>query len=124
MMEKKETVRKHFIPVVTKKETSKVFTSEILYIEKDLRLINIYTYNRVYTYYGKINSLREYLGDNFYKCHNSCIINFENIIRIEDGIFFFEGELTLRIGQNNYQHTKKQYSIFIAENCKRQGQGF
>lgn len=115
-MDNRNVRSKNYIPVVTKKEISKVSTADILYIEKNLRIVNIYTYGRIYSFYGKLNGISERLGENFYKCHNSCIINLDKISRIEDGTFFFEGGITLRIGQNNYQHTKRRYGKFLEEN--------
>ena len=115
-MDGRKIRNKEYIPVVTKKEISRVFTEDILYIEKNLRIVNIYTYGRIYSFYGKLNGISAYLGENFYKCHSSCIINLNKISRIEDGTFFFEGGVTLRIGQNNYQHTRKRYSKFLEEN--------
>lgn len=104
---------KDFIPVITKKETCKVNTREILYIEKELRRINIYTNNRVYSFYGKFNDISKYLGNNFYRCHGSCIVNLDKITRMEDGIFYLDNGQTLRVGQNNYQSARRYYHKFL-----------
>lgn len=102
-----------YIPVITRKEASKVNTKEILYIEKELRRLNIYTGSRVYTFYGKLDDVTKYLDDSFCKCHGSCIVNLNKITRMEDGIFYLENGQTLRVGQNNYQYTKRYYLKFL-----------
>ena len=107
-----------YIPVVTKKTAAKVIVGEILYIETELRIVKIHTINRIHRFYGKIDDVTKYLHDNFYRCHKSCIVNLENIIRMESGIFYFVGGVSLRIGQNNYLHTKNQYIRFLSENVK------
>ena len=109
----KNNLNKNYIPVITRKEASRVNTQEILYIEKELRRLNIYTYNRVYTFYGKLDDVTKYLGDSFYRCHGSCIVNLDKITRMEDGIFYLENGQTLRVGQNNYQYARRYYHKFL-----------
>ncbi|MBR0596777.1 LytR/AlgR family response regulator transcription factor [Sinanaerobacter chloroacetimidivorans] len=107
-----------YIPVITRKESSKVWIKEILYIEKELRLIKIYTAGRVYSFYGKLDDIMKYLDDNFYRCHRSCVVNLDKILRMEKGIFYLEGGKTLRVGQNNYQYTRSYYRRFLEKNDK------
>jgi len=102
-----------YIPVITKKESCIVRIKEILYVEKDLRLVKIHTSERVYTFYGKLEDIMEYLDDRFYRCHRSCIVNFEKIISMEGGNFYLEGGETLRVGQNNYQYTRRHYRMYL-----------
>lgn len=106
--------RINYIPIITKRESSKVHTAEILYLEKDLRRINIYTVSRVYTIYGKFDTITKYLGDSFHKCHGSCIVNLDKIIRMEEGIIYLENGQTLRVGQNSYQSTRRYYHKYLA----------
>ena len=106
----------YYIPVITRKEASRVNIRDIFYIETDLRIINIYTFNRIYRFYGKLDEIVKYLNDNFHRCHKSCVINLEKIVRMEDGVFYFQGEMTLRVGQNNYQHTRNRYIKYLEGN--------
>lgn len=105
-----------YIPVITRKETARVNIREILYIETELRIVNIYTGSRSYRFYGKLDDVMQYLSGNFYRCHKSCIINMEKIVRMEDGVFHFSGGVTLRVGQNNYRHARSQYIKFLERN--------
>ena len=108
----------NYIPIITRKEATKVNVSEIMYIETELRVVNIYTGNRAYRFYGKIDDVTKYLNGNFYRCHKSCILNLEKIVRMEDGIFYFSGGTTLRVGKNKYQHTRNYYIKFLEQNVK------
>ena len=112
MQQKRKT---DFIPVITRKETCIVKIKEILYVEKNLRLVNIHTSERMYTFYGKLDDVMQYLDERFYKCHRSCIVNFEKITSMEDGIFFLEGGKSLRVGQNNYQYAKRSYKRYLEQ---------
>ena len=107
-----------YIPVITRKETTRVNVCEILYIETELRIVNIHTNSRTYRFYGKLDDVQKYLNGNFYRCHKSCIINLEKIDRMEDGIFYFSGGETFRIGQNNYRQTRNHYIKYLERNVR------
>jgi DNA-binding LytR/AlgR family response regulator len=108
-----EEDQEYYIPVITRKEVSRVNIRDIFYIETELRVINIYTISRSYRFYGKLDEVVKYLNDNFYRCHKSCVINLAKVVRMEDGVFYFQGEMTLRVGQNNFQHTRSRYIKFL-----------
>jgi len=106
----------NYIPVITRKETAIVNINEVFYIETELRIVNIYTGSRVYRFYGKLDDVVKYLNGSFHRCHKSCIINLDKIVRMEDGIFYFSGGMTLRIGQNSYQQTRIHYIKYLEQN--------
>ncbi|MEL7656036.1 MAG: LytTR family DNA-binding domain-containing protein [Bacillota bacterium] len=118
VMEKEEKSYDGYIPIITRKEAAKVKVKEILYIETELRVVNIYTNSRVYRFYGKLIDVMKYLNCNFYRCHKSCIVNLEKIARMENGIFYFYGGMTLRVGQNTYQRTRSYFKKFLKQNTK------
>lgn len=108
-----EEDQEYYIPVITRKEASKVRIRDIFYIETELRVINIYTLNRIYRFYGKLDEIVKYLNSDFYRCHKSCVINLKKIVSMENGVFYFQGEMSLRVGQNNYRRTRNQYIKFL-----------
>ena len=114
----KMKMKQDYIPVITRKETTRVYLKDILYIETELRVINIYTENRIYRKYGKLNDLMNSLNSHFYRCHKSCIVNLEKIMSMEDGVFYFYGGKTLRIGKNKYQYTRSYYKKYLEQNMK------
>lgn len=108
----------NFIPVITRKEATRADTKDVLYIETELRIVNIYTESRIYRFYGKLDNVMKYLNGNFYRCHKSCVINLEKIVRMEDGTFYFSGGVTLRVGQNSYRQTRNHYIRFLEQNAR------
>jgi len=111
-------MKQDYIPVITRKETTKVYLKDILYIETELRVIKIYTDSRIYRKYGKLDDVMNYLNSHFYRCHKSCILNLEKVMSMDDGIFYFYGGITLRIGKNNYQYTRSYYRKYLEQNMK------
>lgn len=55
----------------------------IFYFEKSYRKINIASEEGVFTFYGKLENLKDMLTDNFIRCHNSYIVNFDKVITME-----------------------------------------
>ncbi len=112
-----KSYHENYIPVITRKETAKVNIREVFYIETELRIVNIHTGSRVYRFYGKLDDVVKYLNDSFHRCHKSCIINLEKIVRMEEGIFCFSGGMTLRVGQNSYRHARIHYIKYLERNA-------
>ena len=106
-----------YIPVKTRKETTKVCVSEILYIESELRVIIIYTAKRTYRFYRKLDELIPYLNHDFYRIHKSCVINLGRIERMEGGVIFFTDALTVQVGQNNYRLARSRYLKYLEQNA-------
>ena len=114
----RKSYHEDFIPVITRKETAKVNIKEVFFIETELRIVNIHTSSRVYRFYGKLDDVVKYLNGSFHRCHKSLIINLEKIARMEDGIFYFSGGMTLRVGQNSYRHTRINYIKYLEQNSR------
>lgn len=112
-----KSYHENYIPVITRKETAKVNIREVFYIETELRIVIIHTGNRIYRFYSKLDDVVKYLNGSFHRCHKSCIINLEKIVRMEDGIFYFSGGMTLRVGQNSYRNTKIHYIKYLEQNA-------
>lgn len=112
----KKSIDLNYIPIKNRKGICKVYTKEILLIEKDLRLVRVYTLENEYSFYGKLDYVTQFLGKNFYKSHRSCILNLDKIIRMEGGVIYIEGDKWIKLGQRSYQHTRKQYSRYLDRN--------
>ncbi len=104
-----------YIPIKTKFETSRIDINKIVYLEKNLRLLNIYleSNGKIYTIYGKMEDVQKYLNESFYRVHKSCIVNFNKVFSMQDGVIYFEDGTTLRVGVQNFQAARKQFGIFI-----------
>lgn len=61
----------------------------IFYFEKSYRKINIVSEEGIYSFYGKMEAVSEMLSDNFIRCHNSYIVNFDKVISLENNHLTF-----------------------------------
>lgn len=101
------------VPIVTRKKTYQVRRKEILYLEKELRLIHVHTDNGVITCYGKFEDLWGYLAADFCRCHNSYVVNLDRVSRLQERMFQLENGEQLVISQKRYQEVKRYYLDYL-----------
>jgi len=101
------------LAVITKQETIRVGLSEILYFEKELRIISVHTRSKIYRYYGTFKDLPECLDRRFYRCHNSFFVNLEKIKVLRRYELELENGETIRISQRCYPAMRHTYLTFI-----------
>lgn len=102
------------VPIVTRKKTYQIRRREILYLEKELRLIHVHTDNGVFTCYGKFEDMWEYLAVDFCRCHNSYVVNLDRVCRLQERRFQLENGEQLAISQKRYQEVKRYYLNYLA----------
>lgn len=106
------------VPIVTRKKTYQVRRKEILYLEKELRLIHVHTDNGVITCYGKFDDLWAYLAADFCRCHNSYVVNLDRVSRLQERMFQLENGEELVISQKRYQEVKRYYLDYLEGRSK------
>lgn len=94
----------------------KIPFSDIIYIEKEsnIKRCIIHTVSDEYYITDSLNSILDRLDDNFYRCHQSCIINLSNIKEFELGsnmIIFNNGDMTDMINCKSKKEIKKYMGI-------------
>lgn len=114
---RKECERKEeiYYPLVikTRHDTYTIAQADILYIESQVKKQVLHTAKGVITCYGKLNELQEKLGDSFYRCHRSYLVNMAYIngytadeIRLTDGG-------TVYMAKERYADFRKSYLHYL-----------
>ena len=104
------TMTKKFIPIVKKKETCKVFLESILTLEQDLRKTIIHTEEGTYLLYAKIDDFTKYLDENFLRCHHSCVINLDKVVKMKDQTAYFENGYHTSFGRDTFRYVKQHFA--------------
>ena len=104
------------IPVFTRSEIAAVKENDIVFAESQGRTVIIHTIERDYRYYGKLSVLKEKLGQSFYACHSSIIVNFEKVVCVREGALRMEGGLVVLMGKNAYLATRRNFINFLQKN--------
>ena len=82
----------------------------IFYFEKSYRKINIASEEGVFTFYGKLENLMDMLTDNFIRCHNSYIVNFDKVITMENSHLNFSKKNTCEDMKKRVPVSRTYYS--------------
>ena len=106
-------VVKKFVPIIKKGETCKVFLDSIMLIEQDLRKTLIYTEEDTYCVYAKIDEFVQYLDDNFLRCHHSCIINLDKVIKMKEQTVYFESGFKITMGRDKFQSARQHFARYM-----------
>lgn len=97
------------IPILTRSETTAVDPEDIIYAESNLRLVLLRTDMRQYRYYGKLDDLMRLLGEPFYRCHVSWIINLDKVVSIKNNAIHMSDGKVILLGRNKFQAARKMY---------------
>lgn len=90
-----------------------VYLSDILYIERDTvdRKCIIHTVNRSIYTNKSLNDLSKELGNDFYLCHRSCLVNLSNIDHViwRDNIVYFKNGESMNLVSRDKKKGLKGY---------------
>lgn len=91
---------------------------DIIYIESKLRKVIIHTIKDSITFYEKLSNIESELsGGNFYRCHQSFIINNQYIKNIQTGYLLTSQDITIPISKKYQSSIKEQFLDYIRKNC-------
>ena len=102
-----------YIPLITANCVRKILLSEIVYIMKQNRKIQIATESTVYEYYEKMERVVELLDKRFFACLRTCRINLDKIEKLENQTVFLAGGYRISLGRDNYVRTKQYYKAYL-----------
>jgi DNA-binding LytR/AlgR family response regulator len=103
------------IPILTRSETTSVHPCDILYAESQLRLILLRTKQRQYRYYGKLDDLMRFLGNSFYRCHVSWVINFDEVASLKNSAIHMSDGKVILLGRNKFQAVRRAYINYLRD---------
>lgn len=90
--------------------------SDITYFEKDKRKIIARTVDgEQYEYYGKMEETLDRLNSDFFRCHNSFVVNLAHIKSKESGAFVMSDGRSIPISRAYMKEAKERFARYI---CK------
>jgi DNA-binding LytR/AlgR family response regulator len=106
---------KRRIPILTRSETTYADSDDILYAESRYRLILLRTTQRQHRYYGKLDDLMRLLGESFYRCHVSWIINLDKVVSVKNSAIHMADGKVILLGRNKFQAVRKVYTKYLLD---------
>lgn len=95
----------------------KVFISqsEIVYLERNDRLLNIHTLRRDYPCYSSLRKVEERLMESFVRCHGGYIVNLMYVAGMEPGEVHLKDGSSIPIGKRFCNDFMKKYIKFFED---------
>ncbi len=95
----------------------KVYTSqsEIKYIERDDRLLNIYTLKKTYQCYTSLKKIEAKLGNSFVRCHGGFIVNLAYVSGIDGNQLYMKDGTKIPIGMRFFEDFKLKYLKYYSD---------
>lgn len=102
--------------VVNKKQGIYIFfLDDIIYMEKKLRKIKLYTKGTEIEFYGKFADILEFLDKRFLYCHRSYIINMDKIVVMSYNNIYFENNDSIYMGRETYGKARKIFDQYLKD---------
>ena len=102
-----------YVPLVTKNCVRKILPGEIVYIMKKARKIMLVTDTEIYEYYGKLEQVSQILDRRFFACLNSCIINLDKVLRMENQMIYMTNGEPVPMGRDSFIRAKQYYTAYL-----------
>ena len=95
----------------------KVYTSqsEIVYIERDDRVLEIHTLKKTYPCYMSLKKIDGMLGSCFARCHGGFIVNLDYVSGIDGNEIYLKDGSKLPIGMRFFEEFKQKYLKYYSE---------
>ena len=95
----------------------KVYTSqsEIIYIERDDRVLNIYTLKKTYQCYTSLRKIDSKLGGSFARCHGGFIVNLAYVSGIDGNQLYLKDGTKIPIGMRFFDEFKLKYLKYYSD---------
>ena len=101
-----------FILVKTRWESTKVYLREIVYVERRLRVLFIFTLEEEYRCYEAMDEISHKFGENFYPLTQGLYANLDYVKRIKNRRVEFIGGKELHLSHRSYIGIKRRHNAY------------
>lgn len=103
-----------FLLAKTNGSSYKILFNDIMYIESNQRKVIIHTTYDMIEYYYKISDLeKELLGDTFFRCHKSYIINFKYVQSFDNTLITLKNSEKVYISKYKFTEFSKAFMYYL-----------
>jgi DNA-binding LytR/AlgR family response regulator len=102
-----------YLPIVTRKKSVCVPLKEILYIQRQDRVITVVTLKGRYRYYDKMEHVQGFLDDHFYHILKGLVVNLFNVQSMQEQKIEFINGIRITVSYKPYCRTRQVYSNYI-----------
>lgn len=115
--ERQETLNREQVFFQTKSRSFTVQKTEILYVESRGRKVDIHTTGECFSVYATMKHMEEQLGEEFYRCHRSYLVNMAYVSEYETEAVCLKSGEKVFMAREKYSEFVKAYMRYL----KREG---
>ncbi len=104
---------RHRFFIKTKGKSITLYAEDIIYLENEMRKISVHTQNETVTFYGAMSEAEKQLGDDFYRCHRSYLVNMAFVTEYDSENIFLENGEKIYMAKEKYRDFVKNYMRFL-----------
>ncbi len=106
--------QKRKLTIIHKNRPCTLLSNSIIYLESIGHKVVIHTAAEDMICYEKLDQLQERLGDYFLRCHQSYLINIEEVSRLEQNKFVLLNGWEVPVSKPRYDKIRKQYFTYLS----------
>jgi DNA-binding LytR/AlgR family response regulator len=103
------------IEIVSDGHKTYISQAQILYIEKEQRMIHIYTSQKVYDSYQSLAAVEKQTDEDMVRCHGSFMINLKHVSGLETENITMQDGREVPVGKTYREQVKKEYLRYWTE---------
>lgn len=112
-----------YLTVKSNSEITNIPLQDIMFLESNRRIVICHYKDNKISFYGKLDSIEKNLNDDFVRCHQSFIINMNEIKSITSTDICLKSNNTIPISKNKQKLTRDQYALFLANKLSNNQKG-
>ena len=105
---------KTYFEVVSKGKKIMILQSDLILLERQQRLVNVYTTDSNFTTYESLKKCIEGLSNEFARCHGGYVLNMNFVQKIESDKIKLKNEMIIPIGRSYKNRFIRKYMDFIS----------
>lgn len=110
-----KAIGRNLIEIVSGGHKVYIAQKDIMYVEKEQRLVRICTINKEYYSYQSLSSVALQFDNDMVRCHGGYIVNIKYVSGLEKDIITLENGKEIPIGKTYREQTKREYLRFWSE---------
>ena len=93
----------------------KILIRDVIYVESQGKKVVIHTKSEAVEYYDKMQELEKTLGNSFFRCHRSYLVNMNHVERYSSTAIWLTNGSEIFLAQKRFQDFVKAYLVFARD---------
>ena len=110
-----KAIEQTYLTITFRKEIYQIPMDEIYYMERNLRITEIHTKDKIYYTSDALPQIMEYLPYYFSMCNRSYIVNLHYVNKISRNAIFMTNEISISLSNTYRESFRSKYSNYVRD---------